>query len=50
MTILTDAFVRIIVSSIQTNRARCALHVYKKICDILDKESFSRESSGRASL
>ena len=29
MTILTDAFVRVIVSSIRTNRARCAL--YKKI-------------------
>ena len=29
MTILTDAFVRVIVSSIQTNRARCTL--YKKI-------------------
>ena len=48
MTILTDAFVRVIVSSILTNRARCAL--YKKILDLFDEESISGESSGRASL
>ena len=47
MTILTYAFVQVIVSSIRTNRVRCAL--YKKILDLLDKESFSGESSGRAS-
>ena len=45
MTILTDAFVRVIVSSIRTNRARCAL--YKKILDLLDEERVSGESSGR---
>ena len=28
MTILTDAFVQVIVSSIRTNRARCALYIY----------------------
>ena len=38
----------IIVSSIRTNRARCAL--YKKILDLLIIESVSGESSGRASL
>ena len=48
MTILTDAFVLVIVSYIQTNRARCAL--YKKILVLLDEESVSGESSGRASL
>ena len=32
----------VIVSSIQTNRARCAL--YKKHLDLLDKESVSGES------
>ena len=37
-----------IVSSIPTNRAKCAL--YKKILDLLDEESISGESSGRASL
>ena len=42
------AFVQVIVSSIQTSRARCTL--YKKILDLLDEESFSGESSGRASL
>ena len=47
-TILTDVFVQVIVSSIRTNRARCAL--YKKMLDLLDKESVSGESSGRASL
>ena len=31
-----------------TNRARCALN--KKILNLLNKESFSRESSARASL
>ena len=45
---LTDAFVRLIVSSIQTNRARCTL--YKKIHDFLDEESTSGESSDRVSL
>ena len=39
MTVLTDSFVRVIVSSIRTNRARCAL--YKKILDLLDEESIS---------
>ena len=38
----------VIVSSIWTNRALCAL--YKTILDLLDEESVSRESSGRASL
>ena len=46
MTILIDAFVRVIVSYIRTNRARCAL--YKKILDLLDEESVSGESSGRS--
>ena len=45
MAILTDAFVQVIVLSLQTNRARCAL--YKKILDLLDEESVSGESSGR---
>ena len=36
---------RVIVSSIRTNRARCALH--KKILDLLDEENVSGESSGR---
>ena len=40
-----DVFVQVIVSSIRTNRARCAL--YKKNVDLLDKESISGESSGR---
>ena len=33
-TVLTDAFVRVIVSSIRTNRARCALYVtrFGKTC------------------
>ena len=44
MMILTDAFVRVIVSSIKTNRAKCALN--RKIYDLLDKESISGESSG----
>ena len=48
ITILTDEFVRVIVSSIRTNRARCTL--YQKILDLLDEESISGESSGRASL
>ena len=48
MTILIDVFVWVIVSSILTNRPRCAL--YKKILDLLDEESVSGESSGRASL
>ena len=48
MTILTDAFVQVIVSSIRTNRARYTL--YKKILDLLDEESVSGESSGRACL
>ena len=34
--------------SCQTNRARCAL--YKKVLDLLNEESISGESSGRASL
>ena len=42
---ITYAFVWVIVSSIQTNRARYTL--YKKI---LDEESVSGESSVRASL
>ena len=40
MIILTDAFVRVIVSSIWTNRAVC----------IIDEDSVSGESSDRASL
>ena len=48
MTILTNAFMPVIVSSISTNRARCAL--CKKILDLLDEESVSGESSDRASL
>ena len=40
--------VLVIVSYIWTNRALCAL--YKKILDLLEEESVSRESSGRASL
>ena len=42
------AFVRVIVSSILTNRVRCAL--YKKILDLLDEESVSEARSSRASL
>ena len=38
MTILTDAFVRVIVSSLRTNRARCAL--YKKSLIYSTKEAF----------
>ena len=45
MKILTVVFVRIIVSSIRTNRAKCAL--YKKILDLLDEESVSGESNVR---
>ena len=41
MTILTDAFLLVIVSSIRTNRARCAF--YKKILDLLDGKSVSVE-------
>ena len=37
-----DAFVRVIVSSIQTNRAKRAL--YKKILDLLDEESVLEEA------
>ena len=48
MTILADTFVRVIVSSIQTNRAKRTL--YKKIFDLLNEEGISGESSGRASL
>ena len=48
MTILTNAFVQVIVSTIWTNRARCTL--YKKIFDLLEEESVSGKSSGRASL
>ena len=48
MMIHTDVFEQVIVSSIWTNRAKCAL--YKKILDLLDEESVSGESSGRASL
>ena len=36
--ILTDAFVLANVSSIQTNKIKCAL--YKKIIDLLDEEAF----------
>ena len=43
-----DLFVQVIVSSIRTNRASCAL--YKEIFDLLDEESVSGESSGRGSL
>ena len=50
--ILTDACVRVIVSSIQTNRARCAL--YKKILDLLtrklDEETVSGSQSAQAKL
>ena len=45
MTILTDAYVRVIVSSIQINKARC-----KNSLDLLEGESISGESSGRTSL
>ena len=48
MTLFTYAFMRVIVSSIRTNRARCAL--YKKILDLLNEESISGMRSGRASL
>ena len=48
ITILIDAFMRVIVLSNRTNRARCAL--YKKILDLPDEESVSGETSGRASL
>ena len=48
MTILTDSFVRVIVSSIRTNRTKYTL--YKKILDLLEEQNFSGESSGRASL
>ena len=48
MTILTGSFVRVIVSSIWTNRTRYTL--YKKILDLLEEENVSGESSGRASL
>ena len=41
----TDAFVRVIVSSIRKNRARYAL--YKKLFDLLDEESVSGACSGR---
>ena len=50
MTILTDAFVRVIVSSIRENRARCALYKKIKMLDLLNKESISGETSGRTSL
>ena len=48
MTILTNSFVWVIVSSIRTNRTKYTL--YKKILDLLEEENFSGESSGRASL
>ena len=48
MTILIDSFVRVIVSSIRTNRSKYTL--YKKILDLLEEENFSGESSGRGSL
>ena len=48
MTIVPDAFVRVIVSSIRTNRARCVLN--RKILDLLDEESVSGESIGRVNL
>ena len=38
MIIITDAVVRVIVSSIRTNTPRCAL--YMKIHDLLDEETF----------
>ena len=47
MTLVTVLFVRVIVSSIRTNRARCTF--YKKILGLLDEESVSGESSGTAS-
>ena len=40
--LLTDSFVRVIASSIRTNRARCALN--RKILDLLDEESISGEA------
>ena len=43
MAILVYVFLRVVVSSIQTNKARCAL--YKKILDLLDEESVFGESS-----
>ena len=40
-----DAFVLVyFVSYIRTNRARCAL--YKKVLDLLDKESVTCKSNG----
>ena len=42
MMTLTNAFVRVIVSSIRTNVA-----LNRKIIDLLDEESISGESSGR---
>ena len=48
MTILTDVFMQVIVSSIRTNRVTCA--IYEKIFDLLDEESVSGESIGRDSL
>ena len=48
MTILTYAFVWVIVSSIRTNRACCTL--YKKTLDLLNKESVSGVCSGRVNL
>ena len=44
--ILTNVFILVIVSSIRTHRARCTL--YNKILDLLNLESVSGESSGRA--
>ena len=41
----TNVFVQVIVSSIWTNAARCAL--YKKILHLLDEEVFLGERSGR---
>ena len=41
MPILTDTSVQVIVSSIRTKRARCAL--YKIILDLLNEESISGE-------
>ena len=43
-----DVFVQVIVSSIRTNRARCALN--RKILDLLDEESVSGESISRVNL
>ena len=47
MTILTDAFLQVIVSSIWTNRARCALNRKSLIYSM---RKVLMESSGRVNL